>query len=65
MAASTGVTMYLTKDATAATLRQLAGLAPGSTVAMTFLLSAGRAVLRRSDRRPSPLNREDFVVATT
>lgn len=36
--ASTGVTMYLTKEATAATLRQIAGLAPGSTVAMTFLL---------------------------
>lgn len=36
--ASTGVTMYLTRDATAATLRQLAGLAPGSTLAMTFLL---------------------------
>ena len=35
---STGVTMYLTKDATAATLRQLAGLAPGSMLAMTFLL---------------------------
>ncbi|MFE2431641.1 class I SAM-dependent methyltransferase [Streptomyces sp. NPDC059373] len=35
---STGVTMYLTKDATAATLRQLAGLAPGSTLAMTFML---------------------------
>jgi methyltransferase (TIGR00027 family) len=38
---STGVTMYLTKDATAATLRQLAGLAPGSTLAMTFLLPGG------------------------
>jgi methyltransferase (TIGR00027 family) len=38
--ASTGVSMYLSKDATAATLRQLAGLAPGSTVAMTFLLPA-------------------------
>jgi methyltransferase (TIGR00027 family) len=36
--ASTGVSMYLTKEATAATLRQLAELAPGSTVAMTFLL---------------------------
>jgi methyltransferase (TIGR00027 family) len=36
--ASTGVSMYLTRDANAATLRQLAGLAPGSTVAMTFLL---------------------------
>jgi methyltransferase (TIGR00027 family) len=35
---STGVAMYLTKDATAATLRQIAGLVPGSTLAMTFLL---------------------------
>jgi methyltransferase (TIGR00027 family) len=34
---STGVSMYLTKAATKATLRQLATLAPGSTVAMTFL----------------------------
>jgi methyltransferase (TIGR00027 family) len=38
--ASTGVSMYLSKEATAATLRQLAGLAPGSTYAMTFLLPA-------------------------
>ncbi len=30
--------MYLTRDATAATMRQIAGLAPGSTFAMTFLL---------------------------
>jgi methyltransferase (TIGR00027 family) len=37
---STGVTMYLTKEATAATLRQLAGLAGGSTLAMTFMLPA-------------------------
>lgn len=36
--ASTGVSMYLAKDAIAATLRQVAGLAPGSTLAMTFLL---------------------------
>jgi len=36
--ASTGVSMYLTKDATAATLRQVAAMAPGSTFAMTFLL---------------------------
>lgn len=34
---STGVSMYLTKAATTATLRQLATLEPGSTVAMTFL----------------------------
>ena len=36
--ASTGVSMYLTRDANAATLRQIAALAPGSTLAMTFLL---------------------------
>jgi methyltransferase (TIGR00027 family) len=34
--ASTGVSMYLTKDANAATLRRLASLAPGSTLVMTF-----------------------------
>jgi methyltransferase (TIGR00027 family) len=37
---STGVAMYLSKEATAATLRELASLAPGSTLAMTFLLPA-------------------------
>jgi methyltransferase (TIGR00027 family) len=36
--ASTGVSMYLTKDTNKATLRQLASLAPGSTLAMTFQL---------------------------
>src|SRR5882757_7711741 len=36
--ASTGVSMYLTKDAIAATLRQVAGLAPGWTLAMSFML---------------------------
>ncbi|MCX5044911.1 class I SAM-dependent methyltransferase [Aldersonia sp. NBC_00410] len=35
---STGVSHYLTKDATAAMLRQVAQLASGSTLAMTFLL---------------------------
>ncbi|KXU83321.1 methyltransferase [Paraburkholderia monticola] len=35
---STGVSMYLTKDANAATLREVAGLARASTFAMTFLL---------------------------
>ena len=38
VAVSTGVSMYLTREANAATLRQLAALAPGSTVAMTFML---------------------------
>lgn len=52
---STGVSMYLTKDATSATLRRVAGLAPGSTFAMTFLLpaehvdDADRAGLRASE----------------
>lgn len=36
--ASTGVSMYLTHEANLATLRQVAALAPGSTLAMTFLL---------------------------
>jgi methyltransferase (TIGR00027 family) len=52
---STGVTMYLTKDATKATLRRIAGLAAGSTLAMTFLLptelldDADRPGLRASE----------------
>lgn len=36
--ACTGVTLYLTKEAITATLKQLANLAPGSTLAMTFYL---------------------------
>jgi methyltransferase (TIGR00027 family) len=36
--ASTGVSMYLTRDANLATLREIAALAPGSTLAMSFLL---------------------------
>ncbi|MFC9441076.1 class I SAM-dependent methyltransferase [Nocardia sp. NPDC057030] len=54
--ASTGVTMYLTKETNASTLRQLARLAPGSTVAMTFLLppdhlaEADRAGLQMSEK---------------
>jgi len=38
---STGVSMYLTKEANLATFRQMAKLAPGSTFAMTFMLSLG------------------------
>jgi methyltransferase (TIGR00027 family) len=37
LVASTGVSMYLTQAAIAATLRQVAALAPGSTFAMSFL----------------------------
>jgi methyltransferase (TIGR00027 family) len=35
--ASTGVSMYLTREANAATLRQIASLAPGTTLAMSFM----------------------------
>lgn len=37
--ASTGVSMYLTREANEATFRQLARLAPGSTYATTFMLA--------------------------
>ena len=36
--ASTGVSMYLTREANAASLRQIASLAPGSTLIMSFIL---------------------------
>lgn len=36
--ASAGVSMYLTKEANAQTMQQIAGLAPGSVFAMTFQL---------------------------
>jgi methyltransferase (TIGR00027 family) len=36
--ACTGVSMYLTRDAVAATLREVAALAPGSTLAMSYIL---------------------------
>jgi len=35
---STGVSMYLTREAIAALLRRIASLAPGSTLAMTYIL---------------------------
>jgi methyltransferase (TIGR00027 family) len=38
LVSSSGVSMYITTEATAATLRRLAGTAPGSVVAMTFML---------------------------
>jgi methyltransferase (TIGR00027 family) len=45
---STGVSMYITREATAATLRQIAALAPGSTLAMSFLLPS--ELLDEADR---------------
>jgi methyltransferase (TIGR00027 family) len=38
LVASTGVSMYLSKEAISSTLRQVAALSHGSTLAMTFLL---------------------------
>jgi methyltransferase (TIGR00027 family) len=62
--ASTGVSMYLTREANAATLRQLASLAPGSTLVMSFLLP-----MELLDERDCPGLRmstgEDLLVATT
>ena len=46
--ASTGVSMYLTEEANIATLVQIASFAPGSTLAMTFLLPM--ALLDPDDR---------------
>jgi len=46
--ASTGVSLYLTREANAATLRQLAALAPGSTLAMTFMVP--RALVDPAER---------------
>ena len=47
--ASTGVAIYLTKEATLATLRQVAALAPGSTFAMTFIIPV--EMMEPDDRR--------------
>jgi methyltransferase (TIGR00027 family) len=54
--ASTGVTMYVTKDSTASTLRRVAALAAGSTLVMTFLLppqileAPARAVIETTEK---------------
>jgi methyltransferase (TIGR00027 family) len=48
--ASTGVSMYLTREANAATLREIAALAPGSTLAMTYMLPIEMA---DADERPA------------
>ncbi|WP_329460944.1 class I SAM-dependent methyltransferase [Streptomyces sp. NBC_01431] len=60
---STGVTMYLTKDTTVATLRQIAGLAAGTTLAMTFLLPTG--LVDDADRRGLRASEEGARVSGT
>jgi methyltransferase (TIGR00027 family) len=54
--ASTGVSMYLSKDANMATLRSLAALAPGSTAAMTFQLPQELVDARDRPAREAALN---------
>jgi methyltransferase (TIGR00027 family) len=43
LVASTGVSMYLTREAIVATLQEVAALAPGSTLVMSFMLPIERA----------------------
>jgi len=62
--ASTGVSMYLTKEANAGTLRELAALlAPGSTVAMTFLLPMD--LLAPQDRQGLTISQQGAAAAGT
>lgn len=51
--ASTGVSMYLTKEVIESTLQQVATLAPGSTFAMTFLMPPEPATRTKPAGRPS------------
>jgi len=61
---SAGVSMYLTKEANAATLRELAALlAPGSTVAMTFLLPMD--LLAPEDRQGLTISQQGAAAAVT
>lgn len=64
--ASTGVAMYLTREANATTLRQVAALAPGSTLAMTFMLplelvEAGERPARQATERFAQLAGTPFI----
>ena len=64
--ASTGVSMYLTREANAATLREVAAFARGSTLAMSFLLPMeladpeARAGLERS-KQGARASRTPFI----
>ncbi len=59
--ASTGVAAFLTRDALLAKLRQVAALAPGSTLAMTFSLPVDRL---DADERPARRMTEEFARKT-
>ena len=57
---STGVSMYLTREANAATWREIAGLAPGSTFATTFMPPIERV---EAEERPMRLATEGHARA--
>lgn len=61
--ASTGVSMYLTRQAISATMQQVATLAPGSTFAMTFLLppEPAKASKASSMRKKGRSGRMPFI----
>ena len=61
--ASTGVSVYLTRDATAATLRQIAALAPGSMLAMTFMPPV--ELIEPEDRRMAETARKGAAASGT
>jgi methyltransferase (TIGR00027 family) len=61
--ASTGVSMYLTKEANAATLREIARLAPGTTLVMSFLLPT--ELLAEEDRRGLEISQRGAAAAGT
>ncbi|WP_306324194.1 MULTISPECIES: class I SAM-dependent methyltransferase [unclassified Streptomyces] len=60
---STGVAMYLTREATAATLAQTAKLAPGSTLALSFILPAD--LLDATDRPGMETSKQGASAAGT
>jgi methyltransferase (TIGR00027 family) len=61
--ASTGVSMYLTEEANRASLRQVAAFAPGSTLAMTFMLPT--ELVNPEDRAPYEMVQERARAAGT
>lgn len=61
--ASTGVSMYLTREANRESLRKIATLAPGSTLAMTFMLPPD--LVEPEDRAPYEMVLERTAAAGT
>jgi len=66
--ASTGVSLYLTREANEATLREVASLAPGTTFVMTFLppldlLDEGERIGRQAAERGARASGTPFISA--